>query len=143
MKPHFKQTFASLLIVSAGLLLAGCAPQPILQVDHDKVGRFDDKPLSLADMTHAIRLAAFRQEWKQVDVVEPGHIVATQRDDDGKWSVTVDILYTVDEFSIHYKDSQGLKYKAGSPMIDHHYNGAVKDLRDEIRDAIQEIVPGS
>lgn len=143
MKLHWKSKLGMLLISAAALLAVGCADKPVKDVDHQTVTRYDGKPLSMADMEHAIRAAAYRQEWQQVSVVEPGHIVATQKDDKGKWSMTVDILYTAADFSIHYKDSQGLKYNAMTHVIGRRYPGAVEDLSDTIKDAVQDITPAN
>ena len=143
MRLHWKSKLGMLLIAAVALFAVGCADKPVRDVDHVTVTRYDGKALSLADMEHVIRAAAYRQEWQQVNVVEPGHIVATQKADDGKWSMTVDILYTTADFSIHYKDSQGLKYNGLTHVIARRYPSAVNDLSDAIRDAAQDIVPAS
>ncbi len=138
-----RRLLALLLLSIVGFLSSACAPVPVTDVDHVTVYRADGKPLSLTDMAHAIRLAALRQDWKQVNEIEPGHIVATQRDEDNTKLVSVDIIYTTTEYGIHYKESQGMKYNAMNRTIARHYRSMVSDLREEIGEMIQVITPGS
>ncbi|MGE5626245.1 MAG: hypothetical protein ACM3ZT_11925 [Bacillota bacterium] len=140
---RIRRLLAVWLLSLAGLLSTACAPVPVTDIDHQTVYREDEKPLTLEDMTRAIRLAALRQDWKQVEVIEPGHIVATQRDEDNTKFVSVDILYTTTEYSIHYKDSKGMKYNAANRTIGHHYKSMLNDLHEEIAEMIQVVTPGS
>lgn len=137
-----KRKLGQVLMIVGAILVAACAAQPIKDVNNAPVMRFDGKQLSMADMEHAIRLAAYREEWR-ADVVSPGHMVAVKRDESGDWTVSVDITYTTSDFSIHYKDSQGMKYDARTHKINRKYKGMVEDLRDRIVDGVQDINPGS
>lgn len=128
------------LSLLAGALLIGCAPLPVVNVDHEQVQREDGKKLSMDDMEHAIRMAALMEEW-QPQMVAPGHIVATRRDDDNAWTLSVDITYSATEYSVDYKDSHGLDYNPVKHVIAHHAHGMISDLQDRIRDAVQDIVP--
>jgi hypothetical protein len=141
-KMHGSKIFVFGLLMAATLLIAGCAPEYVRDYNNISVERFDSKPLTLTDMEHAVRLAAFQEEWQKADVVEPGHIVATKEDEDGKRSASVDVIYTATQFSIHYKDSRGFRYDASDHKIEHHYLSMVDDLRGRILDAVQEITPG-
>jgi hypothetical protein len=134
----------SLLVMTAVcVLLTGCVPNTFRNIDNVPVERFDSKPVTLVDMEHAIRLAAFQEGWQKADVVEPGHIVTTKVDEDGKRSMTVDVLFTATQFSIHYKSNFGYHYNAAAGRIDHYYLSMTDDLRDRIRDTLQQITPGA
>ena len=134
----------SLLILSAVFaLLTGCVSNIMRNINDVSVERFDSKPVNMTDMEHAIRLAAFQEEWQKADLVEPGHIVATKVDEDGKRSMSVDVFFTASQFSIKYKANRGYNYNAMSQKIDHHYLSMTDDLRDRIRDALQQITPGA
>lgn len=135
-----KRRLAVVLSLFAGALSMGCAPLPVVNLDHEQVQRDDGKQLSLDDMEHAIRMAALMEEWKP-EVVAPGHIVATRRDDDNAWTLSVDITYSATEYSVDYKDSHGLDYNPVKHVIAHHAHGMIGDLQDRIRDAVKDIVP--
>jgi hypothetical protein len=125
-------------ILPAALLLTACLHAPE-DYDHSEVSRYDIKPLTLTDMEKVIRRAAFIEEWQKVDLVEPGHLVATRYQDapiqgPKKWVATVDILYTPSDFSIHYKSSTNLGYDPYTHIIGHKYQSIVKDLAGRIQD---------
>ena len=128
------------VMVLWGLALAGCAPVPLADVDHVQVMRYDDKALTMNDMEHVIRIAAYKEEW-EAQTVSPGHIVATRHSSD--WTISVDILYATSDFSVHYKDSKGLQYNPLSHHIARHGRGVVSDLVDRIKDTVQDVTPGS
>jgi len=131
-----------LLSLSVITALAGCVPNTMRNIQDVPVERFDSKPINMTDMEHAIRLAAFQEEWEKVDLAAPGDMVVTKVDEDGKRSMTVDVLFTTSQFSIKYKTSTGYHYDPSVRRIDHHYLSMTDDLRDRIRDALQEITPG-
>jgi hypothetical protein len=115
------------------LSAAGCAVVPMqrAEVDHVALLKSDGTQLSIEDVEKAIRSAARVQGWAKLEQVSPGHIVATKRELDSWWA-SVDILYSATEFSIHYKDSEGLRYNPHREVIAHEYKSQVGDLRDEI-----------
>ena len=134
----------SLALFTGSLLtVVGCVSNSFRNIQDVAVQRYDSKPLTMTDMEHAIRLAAIQQEWQKADVVEPGHMVVTKVDDNGQRSMTVDVIYTTSQFSINYKDSRGYNYNPAANQIDHHYLSMTDDLRENIRDALQQITPGS
>ena len=133
----------SFLLLSAMVALVGCVPNTMRNINDVAVERYDSKPVTMTDMEHAIRLAAFQEEWNKADLVEPGHMVVTKVDEDGKRSMTVDVFFTASQFSIKYKDSHGYNYDAEAGRIDHHYLSMTDDLRDRIRDTLQQITPGA
>lgn len=132
-----------LLMAATLFIISGCAPEYVRDYNNISVERFDSKPLTLTDMEHVVRLAAFQEGWQKANVVEPGHILATKEDEDGSRSASVDVIYTATQFSIHYKDTRGFHYDGANHKIDHHYLSMVDDLRGRILDAVQEITPGS
>jgi hypothetical protein len=145
MSRHTRRVKAlSLALLAGGLLmLAGCVPQSFRNIQDVGVQRYDSKPVTMTDMEHAIRLAAIQEEWQKADLAEPGHMVVTKVDEDGQRSMSVDVFFTTTQFSIKYKDSRGYHYNPAANRIDHHYLSMTDDLRDRIRDAVQQITPGS
>jgi|SRR5579859_1104173 len=132
-----------LILLAALSLIAGCVPNTMRDIQGVAVERYDSKPVTMTDMEHAIRLAAFQEGWQKADLVEPGHMVVTKVDEDGKRSMVVDVFFTTSQFSIKYKESRGYNYNAESHRIDHHYLSMTDDLRDRIRDTLQQIIPGA
>lgn len=120
------------------VLGTACTAQ-LRDVNEQMVTRYDGRSLSLDDMERVIRLAAYREDWQKLDLVAPGHFVATRHDPQGKWSATVDILYGPGSYSIHYKDSQGLRYHPELHNIAHEYKSIVEDLSDRIRGTAEDI----
>jgi hypothetical protein len=131
-----------MLIVLGALSVTACAPVPLVDVNNVQVMRYDAKPLTLNDMEHVIRAAAYKEEW-EAEVASPGHIVATKHSDDNSWLLSVDILFTTTDFSIHYKNSRGLDYNPVTHRIARHGRGVVEDLEERIKDTVQDVTPGS
>jgi hypothetical protein len=129
------------MLLATLALVAGCVSQTMRNIDDVAVDRYDAKPVSMIDMEHAIHLAAFQEEWQKADMVEPGHMVLTKEDEDGRRSMSVDVFFTTSKFSIKYKESRGYHYEGN--RIDHHYLSMTDDLRDRIRDALQQVTPGA
>src|SRR5690348_17692499 len=102
----------SLVLLWAIMALAGCVPNTMRSINDVAVERYDSKPVTLTDMEHAIRLAAFQEGWQKADLAEPGHMLVTKVDEDGRRSMTVDVFFTNTQFSIKYKDSRGYNYNA-------------------------------
>ena len=138
------RTRARFVLLSACLaLLGGCVPNIMRNIQDVPVERFDSKPVNMTDMEHAIRLAAFQEGWEKTELAGPGDMLVTKVDEDGKRSMSVDVFFTTSQFSIKYKTSTGYHYDVPSQRIDHHYLSMTDDLRDRIRDALQEITPGA
>lgn len=131
------------VLLASSVALLGCGPEYVRDINDIGVERYDSKPLSLTDMERVIRLAAYREEWQKAEVVAPGHMLVTKVDEDGNRSASVDVFYTTSSFSIKYNASRGFHYDAGDQQIDHHYLSMVEDLRDRIRDTVQDITPGT
>lgn len=114
------------VIIPAALaiLLIACAGQPVHNVDNAPINVANPN-YDLSDVTKAIQRAGTGLGW-QMKEETPGHIV-------GKLYLRshvaiVDITYTLDEYSVNYKDSTNLKYNASNNTIHKNYNGWVQNL---------------
>ena len=121
----------ALILAWVVLLSSGCILKAPQDINHAPVSHYDGTPISLAEMEGAIRHAAALEDWKTVDVVGPGHLVATRYEDGpqqpaDEWTATVDIYFTTTDYSIHYKSSTSLNAHAG--VIAKHYQDMVADL---------------
>lgn len=118
------------VIIPAGLaiLLLACAPVPIHNVDNAPVSTSNSN-YDLNDVTKAIQRAGTGLGW-QMKEETPGHIVGTLflRNHMAK----VDITYTLDDYSIKYKDSTQLDYDAANNTIHKNYNGWIQNLTNAI-----------
>lgn len=118
------------LIVPGALavLLVACTGNPIRNVDNAPVNA-SNANYDLADVTKAIKSAGTGLGW-QMKEETPGHIVGTLflRSHMAK----VDITYTLDEYSITYKDSTNLKYNAANGTIHRNYSGWIQNLTNGI-----------
>lgn len=135
------RSLKTVFLVSLALILAGCLKPP-RDVNHMEVARFDGTALTMDEMEQAIRRAAYLEEWQNPQRVAPGHFVVTRAADDGSWWGTVDIFYTTTDFSIHYKDSRGLRYNGLTGVIGPHYQSMVGDLADRIENVVRAIGTG-
>jgi flagellar capping protein FliD len=110
------------------LLLIACAPTPVQNVDNAPVN-ISSSNYDLSDVTKAIHRAGAGLGW-QMKEETPGHIVGTLflRSHMAK----IDITYTLDEFSINYRDSTNLKYDAANNSIHKNYNGWIQNLNNAI-----------
>lgn len=125
------------LLAAAFTLAAGCTAQ-VRDLNNVGVATYKGDDLSQADLEQVIRLAAEREGWQQVDLVAPGHFVLTKHSDKEGWSATVDLLFANSGFSIHYKDSQGMRYHPTVNTIAHEYKSQISDLSQRIQDMAQE-----
>ena len=118
------------VIVSSALviLLAGCAAVPVQNVDNAPVNTSNTN-YDLSDVTKAIQKAGIGLGW-QMKEITPGHIVATLAL--RTHVAIVDITYTLDNYSINYKDSTNLHYDVGKNTIHKNYNGWIQNLSNAI-----------
>ena len=109
------------------MLLIACAMQ-IQNVDNAPIN-VSSSNYDLSDVTKAIQRAGTGLGW-QMKEETPGHIVGTLylRTHMAK----VDITYTLDEFSINYRDSSNLQYDPSRDTIHKNYNGWIKNLNNAI-----------
>jgi hypothetical protein len=114
------------LAAAAVLLTLGCQTEPIYEVDRAIVPY--EPSWTLADMTNAIQRSGARRGW-DMRIVSPGTIEGRLRKPSKK--AVVDITYTAEEFSIHYKSSENLDHKGGN--IHNRYNRWIYNLERDIR----------
>ena len=110
------------------LLLSACAPMPVQNVDNAPVN-VSSTNYDLSDVTKAIQRAGTGLGW-QMKEQTPGHIVGTLHL--RTHMAVVDITYTLDDYSINYKDSSNLKYNPGSKTIHKNYNSWIQNLSNAI-----------
>ncbi len=120
----FKVIISSALV----LMLAACTLPPIRNVEDAPVNASNSN-YDLSDVTGAIQRAGTGLGW-QMKEETPGHIV-------GKLFVrshmaAVDITYTLDDYSINYKDSSNLKYDPSNNTIHRNYNSWIQNLTNAI-----------
>jgi len=109
-------------------LLIACSPLPVQNVNNAPIN-VSSTNYDLSDVTKAIQRAGTGLGW-QMKSETPGHIV-------GRLYLrthvaVVDITYTLDDYSINYKDSTNLKYNAGNNTIHKNYNGWIQNLNNAI-----------
>jgi hypothetical protein len=96
---------------------------PIVNYENMPIISRSDKTLSLDDINKAINIAAVQKNW-QISNVSPGQATATLVVR-GKHTIIVSITYTEKEWSLKYKDSDNMHYKAdinGNGTINRKYN---------------------
>lgn len=110
------------------------ARQAIPIINYDNTPVVNAKKLSSAQVLQAIKLAAGKQHWI-ITQEENGAITASILVRQ-KHTVVISIQYNAENYSIHYKDSNNMKYekeKDGSEVIHPFYNKWVGALNDAIR----------
>lgn len=132
MSPKF---FKVIIPAALAFLLIACAGQPIHNVDNAPINSSNTN-YDLSDVTKAIQRAGVGLGW-QMKEETPGHIV-------GKLYLrshvaVVDITYTLDDYSINYKDSQNLKYNPSNNTIHRNYNGWIQNLTRAIDSQITSL----
>jgi hypothetical protein len=119
-----------LLLVGALLLIMGaaCAPMaPVQNFSNQPI--VTNRPVSLDEVGRAIRTAGVSLKMQMLQV-KPGLIQATYDSSKGR-SAVMDIKYDTKQYSITYKDSQGMQYD-GTKILQ-GYNGWVQNLDRNIR----------
>ncbi len=120
---------SNVVILSAvAFLLIACSPLPVQNVNNAPIN-VSSTNYDLSDVTKAIQRAGTGLGW-QMKSETPGHIV-------GRLYLrthvaVVDITYTLDDYSINYKDSTNLKYNAGNNTIHKNYNGWIQNLTNAV-----------
>jgi hypothetical protein len=118
----------AIILSAVAILLIACAPVPIQTVENAPINA-SSANYDLSDVTNAIQQAGVGLGW-QMKEETPGHIVGTLNV--RRHVAVVDITYTLDEFSISYKDSTNLKYNAGTNSIHSSYGKWVGKLTKAI-----------
>ena len=145
-----KQFFAVLL---ASILLTGATfardLAPVINYDNIAVVAGAGKTLTVERVKQAIQTGATARGWSIAQAAD-GKMVATLIVH-SKHSVSVEIGYTADRYSLHYKDSLNMKFAStapsrkngvgpavpaeenGQPVIHPNYNKWVLQLRESIQ----------
>jgi hypothetical protein len=123
---------ATVLVLAA---LAGPAAGAILEAEVENfenipVKAIGGKPLSSAEVRDAIVAAATSRQWK-IDYVRAGALIG-RLNVGGKHLAEVNILYSPEQYSVVYRDSVNLNYRAADSTIHPSYNRWVKQLVDAI-----------
>ena len=131
----FKGLFSmkKLIILSlAAVLVSACAirEKPVLEIQN--------APLSVAggeaDVAAAIKSTLTLRGWQVIDE-QPGEMTARfakANSDVGMHSVTIDITYDADSYSIAYVDSENMMYDAPTHTIHRNYNRWVVNLQRDL-----------
>lgn len=123
------KTKIAIAIVLASILggFLGCRLAPIGNVENAAV-RMKKTDYTLEDVRKAITRAGLLTGW-QMEPLGPGTLLATYVQPDYAASVT--ISYSRTSYSIRYRNSRNLDYKAG--RIHENYNVWVQSLDEAIR----------
>ena len=117
--------FSKVVIPSVlAILLIACAGHPIHNVDNAPIN-VSNANYDLSDVTKAIQRAGAGLGW-QMKEETPGHIVGTLYL--RSHVAVVDVTYTLDEYSISYRESQNLNYDPTNNTIHKNYNGWIQNL---------------
>ncbi len=117
-----------IILSAVAILLIACAPTPVHNVNNAPIN-VSSSNYDLSDVTKAIQRAGSGLGW-QMKAETPGHIVG--RIYLRTHVAVIDITYTLDDYSINYKDSTNLKYNAGNNTIHKNYNGWIQNLNNAI-----------
>lgn len=130
------------------LALSGCNSAPVRVVDFEDqpVKRLYNQSVSMDEVFIDIRMAAGKTGWNVIPGETPGHLTAIRID--GERSAAVEITYSLNSYSIKYKESAGLDFqsrctsksadaKAGERCIKPTYNEWVTELNNAIGQKLQ------
>jgi hypothetical protein len=123
---------------AAAILLVAFAGQASAALMIDEVENFENVPiktvggraLSSADVRDAIVAAATSRQWK-IDYVRAGLLIG-RLNVAGKHLAEVNITYTPQFYSVVYRDSVNLGYRASDATIHTNYNRWVRQFVDTI-----------
>jgi len=123
---------------AAAILLVALAGQASAALMTDEVENYENVPirtaggkvLSSADVRDAIVAAATSRQWK-IDYVRAGVLIG-RLNVGGKHLAEVSIIYTPQSYSVVYRDSINLGYRASDATIHSNYNRWVRQFVDAI-----------
>jgi hypothetical protein len=109
---------------------------PVESVEHAPIVTASGKPIPPGVVRDAFIFAGKRYNWEFSG--GPDQLIATTSWNN-KHSISVDILYTADHYSIRYRDSKNMNYDPhnGEPVIHPEYNRRVKQLIDEFSNELR------
>ncbi|MBO7654325.1 MAG: hypothetical protein J6U40_05335 [Kiritimatiellae bacterium] len=114
------------VFVGVLLLFSGCKTNPVLVEPTCQVSVMSDQ---MEVMKKAIIRAATRRRWSAVEL-KPGAIHCTLLN--RTHEVQVDVIYTENNFTIRYANSQDMDYDPAKRTINRKYNQWVRNLEKEI-----------
>lgn len=123
-----KRSIATLFLIVAVMLLAGCRTAPIRNVDNMSLTTPNSTTYTIDDVSNAIVRAGVGLGW-QMKAVNPGHIVGTLLLRSHR--AVIDITYDKEQYNIQYKDSDNLNYDGSK--IHKNYNGWIQRLESAIQ----------
>ena len=115
-----------LLFLGVLILAGGCKTNPVLVEPSCQVSVVADQ---MEVMKKAIVRAATRRRWSAVEL-KPGTIHCTLLN--RTHEVQVDVVYTENNFTIRYVNSQDMDYDPAKRTINRKYNQWVRNLEKEI-----------
>ena len=121
---------AILLIALAGLASAALMIDEVENFENVPVPLQGGKPLTSAQVRDAIVAAATTRQWK-IDYVRAGVLIG-RLNVSGKHLAEVNILYSPERYSVAYRDSVNLNYRASDQTIHPSYNRWVGQFVDAI-----------
>ena len=119
-----------LTVVLAFVLCAACRPGRQIETINANTTTATQAALTAEDVRRAIIAACAQKGWRPYEQT-PG-VIEAQLVVRGKHTVIVDIPYTAQNYSIKYKSSTNMEYKADSGKIHPNYNKWVNMLNNEI-----------
>lgn len=119
--------WAAVIVSALILVAAGCGTQPVYNVKDASVVASKADP-SLDEVGRAIQRAGAALGW-QMKITKPGLILGTLHL--RTHVAVVDVNYSVNSYSIVYKDSTNLNYDGTN--IHRNYNGWIQNLDKGIR----------
>lgn len=118
------------MMLVAVFLLAGCTSKPVMNMENESVPTDVRGGQYTVQQVESAILSATRKRGWSPKIIKPGLIEATISVRSHR--ATIEIPYTSNHYSIHYKDSQNLNYDDGS--IHRNYNNWVVKLARTIQD---------
>lgn len=129
---------AALVGLASTPAMAQRAVVPIVNLDNLPVTTVSGVTPTAAQVRQSIEAAALSRDW-EIREAAPGQLVASLSVR-GKHTITTDIAYSATTYSIRYRDSVNMKFKAADPasapvvgLIHPFYNRWVDDLDRAIR----------
>lgn len=109
------------------------APVPIDNYENIAVATSSGKPLQIEQVKQAIQAAAAVKGWT-IAYQADGSLLATLNVRN-KHTITVELPYSVEKYSLRYKGSTAMKYgqRDGIPVIHPYYNKWVQEFKETIR----------
>ena len=119
-----------ILLASTGPVAAALIVDDVENFENVPIAAPGGRPLSSAQVRDAIVAAATARQWK-IDYVRAGVLIG-RLNVAGRHLAEVNILYTPEQYSVVYRDSINLNYRASDSTIHPSYNKWVGQFVDAI-----------